>query len=263
MPRSMASAASSFMSPPPWPRRTTSFSRSASRSGRRRPGGRRRGGSCWCRCRAPPGTGVPPSARHDVSRRSGCDVQASRPSSTPSRKLAIFSNPLPSTSSVDASSPTTSAVWIASSRSPGSMTARVAASSPWLVGDEVVPPRRRSGSRRRGARGLAGQRAAERLPGPPRSTPRRACSRRRSRRSGRRGRGPAARRGTPRCVAGQYTAPVANDRRRARRTSTSSADCDRHDASASAASAPTAASAVGQKSLRSVGDEARRSASSP
>ncbi len=26
---------------------------SASRSGRRRPGGRRRGGSCWCRCRAP------------------------------------------------------------------------------------------------------------------------------------------------------------------------------------------------------------------
>ena len=200
MPRSMASADISFMSPPPRPSRTTSFSlvRVSKRSP---PTGRAT--TRWklfvpmssAAEHVPPVGGARLERRHGaLSLRSGrCRRRC--PPRTPSRKLAIFSNPLPRTFSVEEGSPTTRAVWIASSRSPGS-TAVPRDVCPLASGmmSPTQAPVRQSPTRAALLAVPAGCRATA---APPRSTPRRGCSRRRSRRSGRTAVVPAARRRTP------------------------------------------------------------------
>ncbi len=171
------------------------------------------------------------------------------PSSTPSRKLAIFSNPLPSTSSVDVSSPTTSAVLDRLVEVAGFDLGVAAGRSPLGVGDDVGHPG--AGQAVRQERPvLAGQACCRAPPAPPRSTPRRACTRRRSRRSGRTARGRTARRRTPPGVAAQYTAPVARSPAGSSQSTSSAASTGTTVSDGSSAS--TDASACGQKSFRSL-----------
>ena len=164
MPRSMASAAISFMSPPPWPRRTTSFSR-VSVSKRSPPTGRAT--TRWkllVPMSSAASTAVGPAAAVTVSVADPGDagVEALRAHLRGSWRSSR-SRCRGRRRSSD-SSPTTSAVWIASSRSPGSITAASRGVVPVASGmmSATQLPVRQSSSE---AAVLAGERAAERLLG--------------------------------------------------------------------------------------------------